>query len=175
MCIRDSHNGVWSAGDDKEFKEQFEDVQTYLWGQNYGVLAVEAFYSKSLQTAIQNGEITVEYHGMSPIGGKAFLPYFANLRTGDSNSSDTVVKLIGDGEIKRAKKSYTTDYYLMSQTEQKSYISSIDDPSLYEDDYDSDDTLEYSSIEPVSYTHLDVYKRQGVNFKQILNKNHIES
>lgn len=35
----------------------------------------------------------------------------------------------------------------MSQTEQKSYISSIDDPSLYEDDYDSDDTLEYSSIE----------------------------
>lgn len=141
------HNGVWSAGDDKEFKEQFEDVQTYLWGQNYGVLAVEASYSKSLQSAIQNGEITVEYHGMSPIGGKAFLPYFANLKTGDSNSSDTVVKLIGDGEIKRAKKSYTTDYYLMSQTEQKSYISSIDDPSLYEDDYDSDDTLEYSSIE----------------------------
>lgn len=66
------HNGVWSAGDDKEFKEQFEDVQTYLWGQNYGVLAVEASYSKSLQSAIQNGEITVEYHGMSPIGGKAF-------------------------------------------------------------------------------------------------------
>lgn len=141
------HNGVWSAGDDKEFKEQFEDVQTYLWGQNYGVLAVEASLFKSLQSAIQNGEITVEYHGMSPIGGKAFLPYFANLKTGDSNSSDTVVKLIGDGEIKRAKKSYTTDYYLMSQTEQKSYISSIDDPSLYEDDYDSDDTLEYSSIE----------------------------
>ena len=35
----------------------------------------------------------------------------------------------------------------MSQTEQKSYISSIDDPSLYEDDYDSDDTLEFRCIE----------------------------
>lgn len=141
------HNGVWSAGDDKEFKEQFEDVQTYLWGQNYGVLAVEASFSQRLQSAIQSGKITVEYNGMSPLAGKAFLPYFANLKIEDSNSSDTVVKLIGDGEIKRAKKSYTTDYYLMSQMEQQSYITSIDDPSLYEDNYDSDDTLEYSSIE----------------------------
>ena len=88
----------------------------------------EASYSKSLQSARRmERDHRWNIARMSPIGGKAFLPYFANLRTADSNSSDTVVKLIGDGEIKRAKKSYTTDYYLMSQTEQKSYISSIDD------------------------------------------------
>ena len=141
------HNGVWSAGDDKEFKEQFEDVQTYLWGAELWSSGSGGFLFK------KSAKCDTEWRDHSGISWnvthwrQGVFAVFCKFEDGDSNSSDTVVKLIGDGEIKRAKKSYTTDYYLMSQTEQKSYISSIDDPSLYEDDYDSDDTLEYSSIE----------------------------
>lgn len=129
-------DGVWSAGDDTEFEEKFAGLRNYLWKQNYSVIAAQVPYSSSLQSMIQNGEITVEYNGMSMLTGKAFLPYFADLQAGDGDSSDAVVKLIGDKEIKRAKKMYTTDYYLMSETAQRALITTMDMSDIYNDDDD---------------------------------------